>query len=135
MSFSNYAAQALLNYMFGKTSNFDTQPTIYVALFTTTPGEDGTGGVEVSGGAYARVATAAGDWNAATSADPSVVSNANAVTFPTATGAWGDVISFGLYDASSGGNYLGGGALGTSKSPTTDDVPSFAAGSLEVTLD
>ena len=135
MSFSNYAAQALLNYMFGKTSNFDTQPTIYVALFTTTPGEDGTGGVEVSGGAYARVATAAGDWNAATSADPSVVSNANAVTFPTATGAWGTVISFGLYDASSGGNYLGGGTLDTSKAPTADDVPSFAAGSLEVTLD
>lgn len=138
MSFSNYAAQAVLNSLFGKTSNFGalaSAPTIYVALFTTMPGEDGTGGTEVSGGSYARVATVAGDWNAATSADPSVVDNANAVTFPEATGAWGTVVGFGLFDAATVGNYLGGNTFGTSKAPTSGDTPEFAAGDLDVTLD
>lgn len=138
MSFSNRTAQALLNAMFGKTSNFGalaSAPTIYVALFTTAPGEDGTGGTEVSGGSYARVATVGADWNAATLADPSLIDNANAITFPTASGAWGTVTSFGLYDAATVGNYLGGGALGTSKAPTTGDTPRFSAGELNVTLD
>lgn len=138
MSLSNYTAQALLNSLFGKTSNFGalaSAPTIYVALFTTQPAEDGTGGTEVSGGSYARVSTAAGDWNAATSADPSLLDNANAITFPQATGSWGTVTSFGLYDASSGGNFLGASALDTNKSPTSGDTPEFAAGELNLTLD
>lgn len=138
MSFSNYMAQALLNSAFGKTSNFGalaSAPTMYVALFTTIPGEDGTGGTEVSGNGYNRVSTAAGDWNAATSADPSVVDNANAVTFPEATGAWGNVVAFGLYDAATTGNYLGGNSLNVAKSPTSGDTPSFAAGELDVSLD
>ena len=138
MSFSNYAAQALLNSLFGKTSNYGalgSAPTIHVALFTTAPGEDGTGGTEVSGNGYARVATTAADWAGATDADPSVVTNANAITFPSATGAWGTVTDFGLYDASTGGNMIATGSLTTSKAPTSGDTPKFAANELSASLD
>lgn len=138
MSFSNYTAQALLNSLFGKTSVLGalaTAPTIYVALSTTAPAENGTGVTEPVGSGYARVATAAVDWNAATAADPSVVTNANAVTFAAATGAWGTVTHFALYDAITAGNVLGSAALTASKSPTTGDTASFAPSSLSVSLD
>ena len=51
---------------------------------------------------YARVSTAGADWNTATDADPSVVTNANAIEFPTASGSWGTVTHFALYDAATG---------------------------------
>lgn len=138
MSFANRTAQALLNSLFGKTSNFGalaSAPTIYVALSTADPTEDGSGVAEPVGNGYARVQTAASDWNTATLADPSLVDNANPITFPQASGAWGTITHFALYDAATDGNYLGGGALGTSKAPGDGDTPSFAAGELDVTLD
>lgn len=141
MSFANRTAQALLNSLFGKTSNFGvlaSAPTIYVALSSTAPTETGTNVTEPSAGAYARVSTSAGDWNAATSADPSVVTNANAITFPAATADWvsgSDLTHFVLYDASTSGNVLGSGALTTAKAVLDGDTVSFAAGDLSISLD
>lgn len=138
MSFANRTAQALLNSLFGKTSNFGalaSAPSIFVALSTTAPAEDGTNVTEPVGNGYARVASVPADWNAATLADPSVVTNANAIQFPTASGAWGTVTHCALYDAISAGNYLASGVLGTPKSPTNGDTPEFPAGTLSITLD
>lgn len=141
MSFSNRTAQALLNSLFGKTSNFGvlaSAPTIYVALSSTAPTETGTNVTEPSTGAYARKSTSAGDWNAATSADPSVVTNANPITFVTATGDWlsgDDLTHFALYDAATSGNYLGGGALSAAKPVLDGDTASFPASALSVSLD
>lgn len=138
MSFSIYMTQAMMNSVFGKTSSFGalaSAPVLHVALFTTQPAEDGTGGVEVSGGSYARLATAATDWNAATATDPTITDNATVITFPEATGSWGTVVSFGLFDAASAGNYLGGNALDVSQSPTSGHTLSFAVGVLDVSLD
>lgn len=135
MSFSNYTSKALLDYMFGKTSAFDSQPAIYVALSTADPGDDGASLSEPSGNGYARVATVAGDWNAGTLANPSVIDNANAVTFPeVVTAPWGTISHFALYDAASNGNCLGSEALDTQKSPTVGDTPRFQPGSLETSL-
>lgn len=140
-SFSNYTAQAMLNSLFGKTSNFGalaSVPTLYVALSSTTPTETGTNVTEPSGGAYARKATVAGDWNAATSADPSVVDNANALTFVQATADWvagADLTHFVLYDALTSGNFLGFGALTTAKPVLNGDTPEFAAAALSISLD
>lgn len=131
---TDYTEIALLNAFFGKTPvNFGalaSRPTLYVALFTATPGEAG-GGTEVSGNAYARVTTATSDWNAAASG---LVDNANAITFPQATGAWGTVTHFGLFDAATVGNLLWYGTLGTSRSPLNGDTPKFNAGELDFTL-
>ena len=138
MSFANRTAQAMLNSLFGNTSNFGalaSAPTIHVALSTTAPAEDGTNVTEPSGNGYARSATAPADWNAATLADPSLVDNANPVAFPQATASWGACTHFALYDALTGGNFLGFGVVGTPKTPAANDTPSFPAGSLQVTLD
>ncbi len=135
MSFTNRTAAAVLNYIFGNTSDFDTQPTIHVGLFTAAPGEDGTGGTEVSGNAYARVVAAAAVWANATNADPSVLDNATAINFPTPTGSWGTVTHFGIFDAASAGDIIAIGALTASRSIQNGDTVSFPIGDLDITLD
>lgn len=138
MSLSNYAAQALLNSFLGKTSNFGalaSAPTIYVALFTTKPAEDGTGGTEVSGGSYAREQTAASDWDAASLADPSEAANANDIDFGTTTASWGTVVAAGFYDAATNGNMLAAFDLTASKVINNGDAVKFPAGELKVRFD
>lgn len=76
----------------------------YAGLFTVSPTADaGTGGTEVSGGAYARqqITRAAGSWAAAAAGTSS---NSGAVTFPVATANWGRALTLGLWDAISAGN-------------------------------
>lgn len=131
-SFSDYAENAVLDNIVGKTQF--TKPTAYVALFTATPSDSG-GGTEVSGGSYARKSTAAGDWNAAAAGSSS---NANAITFVTATASWGTVTHFGVFDAATTGNLLWWGTITTSKTIGNGDTASFAGGTpgtLVVTLD
>lgn len=106
----------------------------FIALSTTTPTEAGANFTEPSGNAYARVSTAAADWAAASAGDPSTKANANAITFPTASGSWGTVTHFGFFTASSGGTVQIWGALDTSKAVTTGDTVSFAASALVVKL-
>jgi hypothetical protein len=103
--FSRHTAGGLLAHIAGRAAIF-AEPAAYVALFTTAPSaDDGTGAVEAAGGSYARVATSAASWNAAT-APPPLIANAAAITFQTAAAAWGTVVAAGLYDAASGGNLL-----------------------------
>lgn len=138
MSFANYTVQAILNSFFGKTSNFGnlgSRPTLYLALSTTTPTEAGANVTEPSGNNYARVQTAPADWNAATLADPSVVTNATDIQFPIASGAWGSCTHMVVFDAASNGNVLASTALGTARSPINGDRPTFSAGSLSFSLD
>jgi len=108
---TNYSADALLEWTTGKTA-MPSKPTAYVALFTAVGTDAGTGFTEVSGGSYARVATAGADWNSAAGTGPSSISNVNTITFPAATANWGTVIAFGLYDASTSGNLLAWDYLG-----------------------
>lgn len=128
--FTNYSARKILDHHTGKT-DIGSVPTAYIGLFTDAPTDAG-GGTEVSGGSYARVATAGADWNAAAGSAPASCSNANDITFPRATADWGTVVAFGVFDASSGGNllwwdYLGGHAwkpfTATNASPSVLSVP------------
>lgn len=148
MGFTIYTAAAVLNAIFGKTSAFGAMasaPTIHVALSSTAPNESGGNVTEPSAGGYARVATAAVDWGAASAADPSVIANAAEVIFPAATADWlaaASLTHFALYDAASAGNCLGSGEL---IDPDTDapapravlkgDTILFPIGALIVTLD
>jgi hypothetical protein len=103
--FTDRVSQGILNHITGKSALFS-MPTGYIALFTTVGNDAGTGFAEPSAGAYARVATAAADWTTASGSAPSQISNANALTFPTATADWGSIIAFGLFDAPTLGNLL-----------------------------
>lgn len=129
MSKSDYAENKVIDHLNGKTSF--TMPSVWVALFTAAPSDSG-GGTEVSGGSYARKSTAGADWNAASAGS---ASNANAITFVTATGSWGTATHFATFDASTAGNMLRWGALTTSKTIGSGDTASFAAGALVTTED
>ena len=126
MSFSNYLENKVLLHVFGATA-YTAPSTLYVALFTSDPGETGSG-TEVSGGSYARqTATFTVTGNQA--------SNTAAVEFPTATGSWGTITYAAVYDASSGGNLLAYGALTTSKTIASGDVLRIPAGDFDINLD
>ena len=140
MPLTNRSHQALLNSLFSKTSNFGalaSVPTVHVGLSSTTPTMAGANITEPSTGAYARVATVGADWGAATDADPSVLLNAAAVEFPTATADWvaaANLTHFTLHDAATAGNVLGWGALDVAKPVLNGDTATFAIGELEVQM-
>ena len=132
MPASTYLANKLLEHQLGKTAY--TMPTVYVALSSTTPTLSGTNVTEPSGGSYARVATSGATWGTAASGS---ITNAAAITFPTATADWvaGANLTYGvLYDASSAGNCLGYGALTVAKNALNGDTVSIAIGGLTVTI-
>lgn len=140
MSFANRTSRALLAALFGKTTGLvfgalATRPTLFIALSTTAPAEDGTNVTEQVGNGYARVATTTGDWNDPTDADPSLIDNANAITFPTPTGSWGTVTHFVIFDLLTAGTVIASGALTASRVIALDDAVSFPAGDLDITLD
>ena len=129
-SFANYWESEILDHIFGKGSY--TSPTIYVGLSTADPTDDGSGLAEPTGNAYARVQTSSSDWNTASAGS---LDNANDITFPEATGSWGTITHFVLFDAATAGNMLAHGALGQSKAIGSGDAAQFAAGDLDISLD
>jgi len=128
MSFSNYLETELLDHVFTN-SAYTAPSTLYLALFTSNPDEDGSGTeVTTSGTAYARqTVTFSVSGNTATTDA--------AVEFPTATANYGTVSHVGIYDASSAGNLIAYAALTTSKAIETGDVFRVPAGDLDITLD
>ena len=128
--FSDYWENKILDHIFGKGSY--TPPVIYVALSTADPTDDGSGFAEPSGNAYARVQTSASDWNVASSGS---LDNAGDITFGQATGSWGTITHFALFDAVTGGNMLAHGALNQPKAIGSSDSAKFEAGDLDISLD
>lgn len=126
MSASNFLENKLLDNALG-VANYST-PTPYLALFTSDPGEDGTG-TEVSGGSYVREAIT---FNPATNGTSS---NNGVVQFDTATANWGTVSHVAVFDASTGGNMLFYGAVTVSKTITTGDTFQVGDENLTITLD
>jgi hypothetical protein len=129
-SFADYWENEILDHLFGKGSY--TPPTIYVGLSMADPADDASGLAEPNGNSYARAATASADWNFASGG---MLDNANDITFPEASGNWGTITHFALFDAASGGNMLAHGSLSVSKSIGSGDTAKFAAGDLDVSLD
>lgn len=127
-SFSNDLENELLDHVL-KVGDYTAPTNIYVALYTAAPSDAG-GGTEVSGGSYVRVAH-----NTWTTASGGASSNSGAISFATATVAWGTVTHFALLDASASGNFLLWGTLTASKNIATDDKAEFAAGAIDITLD
>ena len=123
---SNYLENALLDAVLNNTS-YTSPTTTYVGLFTSDPTDAGSG-TEVSGGSYARTAASFGAASSGTS------TNDADITFPQATGNWGTVTHFGLYDASTAGNLLVHGALTNSKAIESGDVFKIASSNLSITL-
>ena len=141
---SDFMENAIIDHIF-RGQAMPSLTNLHIGLLTAAPTDAG-GGTEVSGGSYARVSVsrALASWAGTQSAGSTTAStgtggttsNNGAITFPAPTGNWGSVTHFGIYDASSGGNLIGYGALGTPKTINNGDAaPSFAIGALTFQID
>ena len=124
---SDYAENKLLDHLLG-TAAFTAPSTVYIGLSTGSFADDNSG-TELTGSNYARKSIAFD------SAASGATDNTSAVEFNAATGSWGDVSHFGLFDASSGGNLLVHGAFTTAKTIASGDVLKIDAGDLDITAD
>ena len=133
---SNAWKANFMSYFFGGTAIPSAPTTLYIAAFTVMPADDGTGGTEVSGGGYARIAVTNNTTNfpAATAANPTVSELNVSFSFPTATANWmsgANIVGFGLYSASTAGTFLGSAyaltAIGLATVSTTTGLFTFSA--------
>ena len=125
MSISNYLEEKILNKVFSNTDF--TVSSIYVSLHTADPGE--TGASEVTGGSYVRkVATCDAAANPAGTTQHR--GNIQYTSMPAVT-----VTHVGLWDASSGVNFLWGGSLVAPKTLNSGDTFQINTGDLDITLD
>ena len=124
-AFSNYLENKVLLHVFGGTS-YTAPATLYLALYTTDPGEGNTG-TECSGTSYARQTIAFTVVN-------DTASNTSAVEFPVAGSSWGTISYIGILDNLTSGNLLAYGALTTAKAIDSGDVFRVEAGDLDITL-
>ena len=121
---SDYLELKFLDHFTG-TASTSAPSAVYLGLSTASLNDDNSG-TELSGSGYTRkVITFA-------SASSGSIANNSAVEFPTATGSWGTVSHFGIYDASSSGNLLFHGAFSASKAIASGDILKVASGSLTI---
>lgn len=99
--YSNYLRDLINDIVHGATT---IAATTYFALMTTAPSASG-GGVEVSGGSYARVAVTNNATNWPASAGQTK-QNATVINWGTATANWGTILAIAEYDASTAGHLL-----------------------------
>ncbi len=129
-SFSDYWENTVLDHLFGQGNYLP--PTIFVGLSTANPGEDGSGLNEPTGNNYARVQTAAVDWSPAANG---ALANADGIDFNQATGSWGTLTHFALFDAAAAGHLVAYGAIVLPKAIGSGDTARFEPGALIVTVD
>ena len=99
---------------------------VYVGLSTGSFGEDNSG-TELSGNNYAREEVT---FSAASSG---AITNSATVEFNAATGSWGTITSFGVFDALTSGNLLIYGNFSASKVIAQGDILRVNAGDLDIT--
>ena len=140
---SDYAEEAILDFVFNNDASSFSAPINYVALYTVIE-TDSEGGTEVAATSYAREriypsgATNTVKWAApAATTSPSgsqQVSNAATVTFTTAVDAFGDIKGFAIWDHATTGNLLWHGAIAATKTVGVGDTIKFTTGNLKVAL-
>lgn len=140
---SDYLENSLIDHVL-RTSSFSKPSTLAIALLTTAAIDADTGqfstgtGIEVpDANAYARQTNNPSDSNwAAPSAGNGQSSNVNAITYPTATGSWGTIVASAIVDSATydSGNMLFHGVNAAAKVINLNDVFSFPAGNLKITL-
>ena len=105
--------------------NITAPVSVFVALSTTLINDDGTGITEPVANGYARTAVVF-------DAPALGISNNQLVTFPQATGSWGTLTHFAIYDASTGGNLLYHDSLTAPLAVGNLDTARFQPGDLTV---
>jgi len=123
---SDYLELKILDHITGRTAY--TKPSaVYLGLSTGDFTDTGSGSSELTGNNYSRVSVA---FDAAASG---ATSNTSAIDFAAASGNWGTVSHWALFDAATSGNALITGSFSASKTIETNDVLRIAAGDLDLT--
>ena len=122
---SDYLENEILDHILG-TGAYTMPTTVYVGLSTGSFNDDNSG-TEITGNNYSRVAAT---FSAAASG---TTSNSAAVEFAAATGSWGTISHFGIFDASTAGNLLIHGAFTVSKAIASGDILKIPTGDLDIT--
>ena len=122
---SDYLENEILDHILG-TGAYTMPSTVYVGLSTGSFGDDNSG-TELTGNNYSRVSAT---FSAAASG---TTSNSAAIEFAAATGSWGTVSHFGVFDAASSGNLLIHGAFSAAKAIETGDILKISTGDLDIT--
>jgi len=145
LGLADYAENKVVDDLFRATDYSATSPGSFYAFLSSTACTESSVGTELSGGSYARVgitrATASwkgthGSATGASSGTNGTISNASAVTFPTATGDWTAATHWGLIDSASGaGNLIVCAALTAPRTITTGATASFAIDALTIQID
>lgn len=129
-SFSNYLENAWLNHILKGTAF--TEPTVLaLALSTADPTEDGSGIAEPVGNNYGRVSCLA---NFATPAATRIISNDSDITFNQASGSWGTIGYWAIFDNTTGGNMLAYGAIATPKAVGSGQTPKVLSGEIDISI-
>jgi len=127
----------ILQYVLGKAA-YTAPAGCYAALFSTTATADNGTFTELSGSGYTRAtidaANAAAAWSATTTDATGVwKTNANQISFPTASAGWTAATGYGIYDTATVGTLLYWGTFGSATTVGSGATASFAAGALKVT--
>ncbi len=135
--FSDYLEQAIIDWSFGNTAMPATAANRYVSLHTAAPSES-TGSNEVStvGTNYVRQSVSAGTMTRTQVSGVWTAKNVNDITFPvTGTANFtATVTHVGIWTASTSGNLLYWGALGTSANIVPGVVFKILANNLVVSV-
>lgn len=104
-------------------------PTVYICLSTADPTDDASGIAEPVGNNYARKAHAA--WNTAAAR---AITNNGVITFNQASGAWGTITHYAIYDHATAGNMLAHGSLTTGKVIVNGNAPNIPDAEISVSF-
>jgi hypothetical protein len=132
MGFSTDNKNAVLDYLFGA-DTFSVDATIYVGLSTTEPTDAGANITEPVAHAYTRleVDNDLTEWPAAVDGEKS---NANDLEWAQATGYWGIIGWWVIFDAATDGNMLHFGKLQTARVVDENDQFRIMSGDLVISL-
>ena len=123
-SLSDYSELELLDHVCN--GAYSPAATVYLGLSTADPTDDASGLAEPSGNGYVRKAITFG------AAASRKVTQSGAVTFDEATGSWGTITHYGVFDAESAGNMLAHGAFAAGKSIVSGNTASVASAEVYV---
>ena len=122
---SDYLELKVLDHVLSVTA-YTMPSNVYVGLSTGSFGDDNSG-TELSGNNYTRKEAS---FSAASSGE---ITTSGTVEFNAATGSWGAISHFGIFDASTSGNLLIHGAFAAAKTIATGDILRINAGDLDIT--
>lgn len=123
---TNYFENLMLNLM--RSQSITAPSALYLALFRSNPGDDGTSGTEVSYSGYQRMPVT---FSAPTASGSGLmISNSELITFPESSVTEGAVQYVAVYDSQTGGNMWLYGQLDNPLNIQPGVSPVFRAGSV-----